>query len=614
MSSSNTDVITMGMMLRKVPSVIRRLPNAIKGIKASNIKDPTQPCGLGLTVEMAVEKNPYGTALLYEDTRYSYAEFNAWANRISHYLLSRGVKKGDTVAVLIENRPELLAVVTGIAKIGGVSAMLNTSQTGKVLIHSYNLVEPKMAIVGEELVDTFNEVRSDLNIESDNSVFFLADAETTKEFGTAPEGYVNLAEEIKDASSNNPETCRQIYMDDPCFYIYTSGTTGLPKAGVFKHGRWMKSWGGFGLATMQMKTDDVLYSTLPLYHATGLCVCWGSTLAAGAGFAIRRKFSATKFWDDVRKFNATAIGYVGELCRYLMSQEAKPNDKDNPVVKMIGNGLRPGIWIPFKKRFGVKEVYELYAASDGNIGFTNMFNFDNTVGFSPVSWELVKYDKEKEEPVRDNNGHMLKVGRGENGLLVAKIDSKAPLDGYTDPEKTKKVILSDVFEKGDRWFNTGDMLKNIGFGHLQFVDRLGDTYRWKGENVSTTEIENIVSSHPKISEAVVYGVEIPETNGRAGMASITPEKGDVSILDFKEIHSFFKAQMPLYAIPLFLRIKTTIDTTGTFKYKKSDLKDESYDISKTNGEAIYALLPGSDEYVEVDADMVEAINTGKYRF
>ena len=611
-SSTHSDVITWSMMLKKVPEIVMNAPRIVKGLKAGNIKDPTQPCGMGWTFEQAVKKNPRGNALLYENVRFSYDEVNQWANRFAHYLISQGVKKGDVVGVCIENRPELLVTVLAVAKIGAISAMLNTSQTGKVLIHSFNLVKPKMAIIGGELVEVFEEVRSDLEI-GDDSVYFLADTDTTKDPGEAPKNYKNLSTESASSPTHNPETTNQVYHNDPCFYIYTSGTTGLPKAGIFKHGRWMKSYGGFGIMAMKLGPKDVLYSTLPLYHATGLCVCWGSAIAGASGFAIRRKFSASNFWKDTRKFNATAIGYVGELCRYLMDQPERSDDADNPVRKMVGNGLRPNVWKPFKKRYGVEEVYELYAASDGNIGFTNIFNFDNTVGFSPIPWALVKYDKEKEEPVRGADGFMVRADKGGQGLLIAKIDDKAPLDGYTDPEKTKKVILTDVFEKGDRWFNTGYMLRDIGFGHCQFVDRLGDTYRWKGENVSTTEVENIVSNHSQISEAVAYGVEIPNTNGRAGMVSITPAV-PAEELDFKDLYGFLREQMPAYAVPLFLRVKTQMETTGTFKYQKSHLKDEAYDPAKTKGEPVFALLPGADTYEEVTAEMVDEINSGKYRY
>jgi citronellyl-CoA synthetase len=352
---------------------------------------------------------------------------------------------------------------------------------------------------------------------------------------------------------------------------------------------------------------------LPLYHATGLCVCWGSAISGASGFAIRRKFSASQFWNDVRKYRATTLGYVGELCRYLVDQPPSADDSQHRVTKMIGNGLRPGAWGEFKTRFGVNHICELYAASDGNIGFTNILNFDNTVGFSLMSWELAAYDHDSGAPIRDAKGFMRKVAKGEQGLLLAKIDDKAPLDGYTDPQKTEKVVLHDVFEKGDRYFNTGDLLRNIGFGHAQFVDRLGDTYRWKGENVSTTEVENILLQHPNISEAVAYGVEIRNTNGRAGMAAITPAES-LATLDFSELLAFAREQMPAYAVPLFLRVKVKMETTGTFKYQKTRLKDEAFDPGKTGDDPIYAWLPGTQTYVQVTPQLLADIHGGAFRY
>ncbi|WP_397448881.1 long-chain-acyl-CoA synthetase [Pseudomonas sp. NA-150] len=609
---SPTDMITWAGMARRFPSIVRALPRVLKGLKISNVTQDDQACGLGWTFEQAVARNPQGPSLLYKDSVFSYEQVNHWANRIAHYLVGRGINKGDVVGIFVENRPELLVHVLAVAKVGGVCAMLNTSQTHGVLVHSLNLVKPVAIIVGEELVEAFDAVRAEVAIDADNT-FFVADQDTTQDPGQAPEGYINLARVSAGSSTQNPDTTQRIYRDDACFYIYTSGTTGLPKAGIFKHGRWMKTYAGFGMITLDMQPHDVMYCTLPLYHGTGLNVCWGAALCGASGFAIRRKFSASQFWSDTRKYKATAIGYVGELCRYLMDQPVQDNDTDNPVRKMIGNGLRPGVWMAFKKRFAIRQVCELYAATDGNIGFTNILNFDNTVGFSLQAWSLVEYALDTGAPVRNADGFMNKVQKGGQGLLLAKIDDKAPLDGYTEPEKNLKVIVSDVFEKGDRYFNTGDLLRDIGFGHVQFVDRLGDTYRWKGENVSTTEVENIMLQHPKIAEAVAYGVEIKNTNGRAGMAAITPAES-LATLDFKELLQFAKAQMPAYAIPMFLRVKVKMETTGTFKYQKSRLKDEAFDPGKTGDDPVYAWLPGTDTYVQVTDEVLSDIHAGKFRY
>ncbi|MFG6206783.1 long-chain-acyl-CoA synthetase [Pseudomonas retamae] len=612
MRHAPSDTITWGMMLRKLPMIAKAIPRVVKGMKAANVTDPTQSCGLGWTFEQATLRNPDGPALMQGDVRLTYAQVNQWANRIGHYLGGQGIGKGDVVAVFIENRPELLVTILALAKVGAVSALLNTAQTRDTLIHSINLVAPVAIVVGEELLPAFAAVREQVSIGAQRT-WFVADQDTYSHPGIAPEGYINLISASADASSDNPPSSQQIFCNDPCFYIYTSGTTGLPKAGVFKHGRWMRSSASFGMIALDMSPEDVVYCTLPLYHATGLCVCWGSAVNGAAGFAIRRKFSASQFWSDVRRYRATTIGYVGELCRYLVDQPLSADDSRHDVRKMIGNGLRPGAWAEFKGRFAVEHICELYAASDGNIGFTNVLNFDNTIGFSLMAWELVAYDHDSGEPLRSADGFMRKVDKGEEGLLLARIDEKAPLDGYTDPQKTARVVLHDVFTQGDRYFNTGDLLRNIGFGHAQFVDRLGDTYRWKGENVSTTEVENLLLQHPHISEAVAYGVEIPNTNGRAGMAAITPAES-LATLDFAELLTFARERLPSYAVPLFLRVKVKMETTGTFKYQKTRLKNEAFDPGQTGGDPIYAWLPGTQTYSRVTEQVLAEILNGKHRY
>jgi len=608
MSHPHDDMITWGKLLRKVPAIVRALPRVVRGMRAANVTDPSQPCGLGWQFEQATSRNPDGAALLYGDSVLSYAQANQRANRIAHHLHQQGIGKGDVVALFIENRPELLLSVLAVAKLGGICAMLNTSQTQAVPVHSLNLVSPVAIVVGAELVAAYTTVREHVTIAA-HRTWFVADQQAS----TLPEGYTDLMAASADGSVDNPASTGQVFFNDPCFYIYTSGTTGLPKAGIMKHGRWTKTAVSFGSIALDMGPDDVLYCTLPLYHATGLCVCWGSAIVGASGFAIRRKFSASQFWDDARKFNATTLGYVGELCRYLLDQPASAQDLDNRVTKMVGNGLRPGVWAQFKQRYGVEHICELYAASDGNIGFTNVLNFDNTIGFCLQHWALVDYNNDSGEPVRGSDGFMRKVQTGGQGLLLARIDEKSPFDGYTDPEKNRKVVLTDVFEKGDRYFNTGDLLRSIGFGHAQFVDRLGDTYRWKGENVSTTEVENVLLQHPQIAEVVAYGVEIENTNGRAGMVAITPSESLAS-LDMRELLQFAHGQLPHYAVPLFLRIKVKMETTGTFKYQKVRLKEEAFDPGKAGNDPVYAWLPGSDCYVPVTGHLLAQIQGGHFRY
>lgn len=610
--TTQQDVITLSEVARRVPQLLKKLPHVLNGLILANDTRTTKPMGLGWAFEKTVRQNPYGKAVLYKDTELTYLQLNEWANQIAHFFLSKGLKKGDVVAVFLENRPELLASVVALAKIGVAVALVNTAQTGKVLTHSINLVKPRAVIAGEEVQSALLEILPQLDV-SKNEVYWFADRDTIKDAGTAPDGFKNLATIIQQYPSFNPPTTNSVFFKDGLFYIYTSGTTGLPKAVIFTHGRWMRAYGTYG-HIMNLNKSDVMYVTLPFYHATAMVVCWSAVLAGGAALALRRKFSAREFWVDVKRYNASAIGYVGELCRYLLETPVNSVDKDHRVTKMIGNGMRPTIWNKFKQRYNVDEVLELYASSEGNVGFGNIFNFENTVGFSPTPYAIVQFDKEKNEPIKDKKGYFIKVKTGETGLLIGKITKRAPFDGYTDPEKNKSVIFENVFSKGDRYFNTGDLVRDIGFRHAQFVDRLGDTFRWKGENVSTTEVENLVAEHPKISEAVAYGVEIPNTNGRAGMCAITPHEGhDITEHDHAELLSFFQKSLPAYAVPVFLRIQKQMETTGTFKYQKNTLKTQAFDPAKTD-EIILAWLPGEKKYCAVTPEVFSKIQSAHYRF
>lgn len=607
-----SDLIKLTDVATKLPKLINKVPHLLSGLKQAYLRTPTTATGLGIAFEKAVKHNPHGMALLFEEQKFSYKALNEWANQIGHFYLSLGARKGDVIAVMVENRPELLATVIALAKIGVTTALVNTSQTAKALTHSINLVKPIAVIAGEECRAAIEEVRSDLNVGTDRFHWF-ADQPTRVESGTAPKGWSNLAEKIDHFPKFNTPTTHTVQGKDGLFYIYTSGTTGLPKAVIFTHSRWTLAYGTYG-HVLNLNKNDVMYVTLPLYHATGIVVCWCGVIAGHATLALRRKFSTSSFWKDVQKFDASAIGYVGELCRYLMDAPTSENEQRHRVKKMIGNGMRPNIWDKYKARFGVEEILELYASSEGNVGFSNVFNFDNTVGFSPTPYAIVEFDKESNSPVKDAKGWCKKVKKGEVGLLIGKITRRSPFDGYTDSEKNKSVIMKDVFKHGDSFFNTGDLVRDIGFRHAQFVDRLGDTFRWKGENISTTEVENAVSEYEKIAEAVVYGVEIPNTNGRAGMAAITLSEGTtLTEQDLQQMATQFKKCVPAYAVPVFLRIQKQVETTGTFKYQKNKLKEQSFDPNK-NDERLLVLLPNATGYCDLTPEIFSNIEAYQYRF
>lgn len=266
MNPPHGDMITWGKMLRKVPAIVRALPRVVRGLRAANVTDPGQPCGLGWHFEQATLRNPHGHAVLYGDRVLSYADVNRQANRIAHYLQAQGVGKGDVVALFIENRPELLLCVLAVAKLGGVCAMVNTAQTQATLVHSLNLVSPVAIVVGGELMGAYDAVRDQVSIQAART-WFIPDQPAPE-----PEGYIELIAASADCPEGNPASTAQVFFNDPCFYIYTSGTTGLPKAGIMKHGRWTRTAVSFGRIALDMGPDDVLYCTLPLYHATGLCV------------------------------------------------------------------------------------------------------------------------------------------------------------------------------------------------------------------------------------------------------------------------------------------------------------------------------------------------------
>ena len=607
---SQSDLISPVRFLARMHGTLGRLPRMTRGMYYSTLSNPQKTLSLGWALEQATRLNPDSAAVVDESRRLSYRQFNAWANRLARALKADGVQHGSVVAVMLENRLEQLALLAALAKLGAIGALINTTQRGQVLVHSLNLVKPAFFVIGEELLDAFNEVRKSVD-GARHGCYWLSDSDTLQNPGKAPAGWANLAALAQDQSDLNLPDSQQVRLKDACFYIYTSGTTGMPKAAVISHSKWIKAYGGFGLSGLGLDNTDVLYMTLPLYHSNAVLVSWSSVLAGGATLALRRKFSASAFWKDIDRYQATCFCYIGELCRYLLNQPECAEEKNNSLTSMIGNGLRPAIWAEFKKRFGIERVVEFYGSSEGNLAFVNLFNFDNTVGFSPVNYAVVQYDLENDQPLRDARGYMQKARLGEPGLLLGEISKLAPFEGYTDPAKSEAAILRNVFKQGDAWFNTGDLMRDLGCNHAQFVDRLGDTFRWKGENVSTNEVESLLGAFPGIEDAVVYGVEIPQTNGRCGMAALRLSAG--TRLDAPALAAYLDQAMPAYAAPVFIRLLGEVDVTGTFKYKKSDLKKTAYDPAQTS-DPLFVRLPGSKVYEALSKALYGKIHKGDYRF
>ncbi len=610
--NSRADHISLLDIAKAIPSLAARGPRALRAIKTLNRNNKF--LSLGSVIENAAASHPNKTFIHFEQRRISYKEFNDRSNKIAHYLDKQGIRKGEVVSLLFDNRPEFLICAVAVVKLGAIASLLNPSQKGQVLLHSVNLVKSKAIIVGEELIDSYEGIRSESLVE-DAHHYFVADQALSAEFLGDKEGFSDLIEASHPFAHKRLNQLDKVHRKDSCFYIYTSGTTGMPKASITNHDRWLAAYAGLGHGIVQLKSDDTFYCPLPFYHATAMLVCWGSIIAGRSALLLKRKFSASEFWDDVEKYDVTAFGYVGELCRYLLNQEPSAKDQQHKIRVAVGNGLRPSSWKAFKERFGVQRIVEFYAASEGNVGFINLFNLDNTIGIGSHNLALVKYDKENEQVIRNNEGFLEKVEPGEAGLLLGKIDDITPFPGYTDKNQTKKTIISDVFVKGDQWFNTGDLVKNIGFRHYQFVDRLGDTFRWKGENVSTTELENIAMKHAHIEDCIAYGVEIPETNGRAGMISIQlSESVSADEFDPNSLLDYFVQNLPSYAVPRFIRLKNSLETTGTFKHKKSDLKNEAFDIELVK-DKLFALLPVTEQkYYPIDEAVHTKILNGFYQF
>lgn len=607
---SQADLISPFRFLAHLPQHLPRVPRMLRGLYYAGIRNREKNLSLAWALQRAAERHPERPALMDEHRQLSYRTFNAWANRLAWAFKAEGVGHGDVVAVMLENRLELLVILAALSKLGAVGALINTTQRGKVLAHSFNLVKPGFLVIGDELRGAFEEIAAQLHNQQARR-YWIADQDCLRDTGEAPDGWLNLMQIASGQAEDNPPDSQHVRMKDACFLIYTSGTTGLPKASIMSHGKWIKAYGGFGHSGLTLNERDVLYLTLPCYHNNAVTVCWSAALAGGAAIALRRRFSASAFWSDVARYQATCFGYIGELCRYLLNQPEHPAERGNSLRCMIGNGLRPSIWAEFKQRFGVEQITEFYASSEGNIGFTNVFNFDNTVGYTPATYAIVRYDLENDRPLRGSNGFLQKADKGEAGLLISEISAKWPFDGYTDPAKSEAAILRDVFKKGDAWFNTGDLMRDIGCKHAQFVDRLGDTFRWKGENVSTTEVENVLGAFPGVEDAVVYGVEIPGTNGRCGMAALRLAPG--CMLDGAALAAHLDAELPTYAAPLFVRLLGEVETTGTFKYKKTDLKQAGYEPRKVDG-LLYVRLPGSNAFQPLDSELHSDIERQAYRF
>uniref|UniRef100_A0A672KE41 Long-chain-fatty-acid--CoA ligase n=1 Tax=Sinocyclocheilus grahami TaxID=75366 RepID=A0A672KE41_SINGR len=550
----------------------------------------------------SVKKYGDKTALIFEgtDEKWSFKELDDYSNRVANLLLQRGFTEGDVIALFMENRSQYVGLWLGMAKIGVEAALINFNLRLEALVHCVNISSAKAVVFGSELTDAMCEVHSSMG----KTVKLLCSGEWDPK--RVPEGTEHLEPLLEATSTNQPRQPDRSFTDR-LFYIYTSGTTGMPKAAIVVHSRYYRMaalvYYGF-----RMKSEDVLYDCLPLYHSAGNIVGVGQCLIHGMTVVIRKKFSASKFWDDCIKYNCTIVQYIGEICRYLLNQPKKDTEHQHKVRMALGNGLRQSIWEEFTTRFNVPQIAEFYGATECNC---SLGNFDNKTGacgfnsrilpyFYPI--RLVKVDEETMELIRGPDGVCIPCGPGEPGQLVGRIIQNDPLrrfDGYVNQSATNKKVAHDVFKKGDSAYLSGDVLVMDDYGYMYFKDRTGDTFRWKGENVSTTEVEGTLSRLLDMKDVVVYGVEVP---------------GNHTFLIFSVFLFVLLDQRALGLRPKYLNFLLFFFSflSGTFKFQKTDMRREGFDPSVVS-DKLYFLDCTKGQYVELNAELHRSIVSGKQK-
>ena len=552
-------------------------------------KNPNQ--SPGILIEQHAENISNESALFYKDSSWSWQALNQESNKISNYFLKIGVKPDDTIAMMMENSPEFLFLTTGINKIQGKTSLININQRKKALIHVFKISEPKWIVIDGDCLPAFNEVFKELKFDK-NNVFVINNPNEIKH------DFINIDKELESISKANPNTTYDSYLRHMCMYIFTSGTTGLPKAALQNNARLLNP---FGYLALELTQNDVVYSPLPLYHSHSMVNGWGSVIHGGCAFAIRKRFSASEFWKDIKKYGATCFLYIGELPRYLLNRPESEYVKNTTLKKMLGLGLHKDIWEEFKSRFHIDHVLEFYGATDGAGGLFNIEEVPGMIGRinTPGSIEIVKIDEETGKFFKDEKNFCIKCKPGETGMMIVKIEKTSNFLGYKDKYKTEERVLRNIFEHEDVYFNTGDLVTLHKDNWVSFADRYGDTFRWKGENVATLEVESIINCFDNIENSTVYGVEIPNSEGRAGMATI--KLNDKHSFDLTQFSQFVTENLPRYAIPIFIRVKNSLEFTGTHKLRKVNLKKQGYNINKIQDQ-LYFWISDSNRYEIFDRE------------
>ena len=559
---------------------------------------------LSSVIAAIAHKHAEAPALISERESLTYRALDERINRYARWALGQNLGKGEAVALIMPNRPEYMAIWLGITSVGGVASLININLRGASLAHCINIVAPKHIIVANELSVEFGTAIERLDGQP-------------KIWSHGNDDFARIDQDVENFSGT-PLTAREqrdVTVGDRALYIYTSGTTGLPKAANVSHFRLMQ-WSLWFAGLTNAGPDDRMYDCLPMYHSVGGIVATGALLARGGSVVIREKFSASEFWSDIAKWNCTLFQYIGELCRYLLNTEPP---RQHPLRLACGNGLRADVWEKFQQKFQIPRILEFYAATEANFSLYNVEGKSGAIGRVPPFLKhrfplaLVKFDHALGEPARDGKGYCVRCAAGETGEALGRIqngagEGAAAFEGYTDGVETERKIIRDVFEPGDAWFSTGDLMRQDANGFFYFIDRIGDTFRWKGENVSASEVAAVLTEFPGITEAVVYGVAVPGAEGAAGMAAIAAER----VLDLEGLSTHLASRLPAYAQPLFLRIQDSIATTATFKHQKSDLVRQGFDPACTT-DAIYLNETAGHAYIRLDGAVFRRIHDGTIR-
>ncbi|CAB3410048.1 unnamed protein product [Caenorhabditis bovis] len=568
-----------------------------------------------------VKKHPKKIAMIDIETnqQQTFEQFNAHCNQYANYFQSLGYRSGDVVALYMENSVEFVAAWVGLSKIGVVTAWINSHLKREQLVHCITASETKAIVCSATLQHTLADAIDEKLIDVSGIRVYTVGQPARSEFE-------NLKARLDVQRKNEPKKLDVIDFKSVLCFIYTSGTTGMPKAAVIKHFRYYSIAVG-AAKSFGIRSQDRMYVSMPIYHTAAGILGVGQAILGGSSCVIRKKFSASNFWKDCVKYDCTVSQYIGEICRYLLAQPIVEEESRHRMRLLVGNGLRAEIWQPFVDRFRVR-IGELYGSTEGTSSLVNIDGHVGACGFLPISpltkkmhpVRLIKVDDVTGEAIRTPDGLCVACNPGESGAMVSTIRKNNPLlqfEGYLNKTETKKKIIRDVFARGDSCFLTGDLLHWDRLGYVYFKDRTGDTFRWKGENVSTTEVEAILHPIRGVSDATVYGVEVPQREGRAGMASVvrdptsTTNESDEEFV--RRIGARLASSLATYAIPQFIRLCEDVEKTGTFKLVKTNLQKRGIS-TKDSSDSLYIYDSRIRNYIPFDSAIREEVLAGTFSF